>query len=334
MRARVALDTMGGDSGPAAAVRAACALSLATDIETILVGDEADLQNLLDGQPYDPAQVTVRHAASWVSPDEDPQRAMRRKKRNSLAIAGSMVGEGEADALVTGGNRQACLLTVQKFFRRLPGIVPGFGFVFAGGANRRARNSLSLLIDGGATEQCRPEDLTAFAAMGAVYVRAVSLLPRPRVGFLPSGEAPGRAANHPDALAATLAVSADFEFVGTLREMDLSAGVADVIICEGLVGRRAICGIEDRAAEIPSGSDQYERSIWRRRPWAPSGTNPRSLVDVTTYGGSPALGFSQVCLHVHRQSETPALRNAVVQAAQLVRGGLAESTRQAVAALR
>ena len=333
MRARVALDAMGGDFGPEAAVRAACALSLDTDIETILVGDETDLQQLLDREPYDPARVTVRHAASWVSPEEDPLRAMRRKK-NSMALAGSMVGEGEADALVTAGSREACLLTLQKYFRRLPGIVPGFGFVFAGSHKRRSENALALLVDVGANDHCRPRDLMAFAAMGAAYVRAVASLERPRVGILASPPGAKSSESLPETLLATLVAAEDFEFVGVVEEPDLFGGLVDVAVCEGRTGRSVMRGIEDRAAEAPPGSDSRTRALWRHRPWARDDGKPRALVERINYGGSPALGFSQVCIHAHRQSQTPALRNAVVQAALLVRGQFPASARQAVAALR
>lgn len=334
MRARIALDAMGGDFGPEAAVGAACSLSLSTDIETILVGDEVHLQELLDRKPYDPVRVTVRHASSWVKPEEDPVRAMRRKKRNSLSLAASMVGEGEADALVTGGNRDACLLTLHKHFRRLRGVrLPALGFVFAHQPESHARHPLGLLLDGGATDRCNVAELTTFAAMGAAYAREVSSHARPRVGFLESaGTVVGPEADR-EALAGGLAQLANLEFIGSVAENDLRNGHADVVVCEGRVGRAAVHGLEGRAAESPAVVRDRERSIWYRRPWARSGSASLAVVDQSAYAGSPVLGFAQVCLHTHRQSPEPVVRNAVVQAARMVRGGMRDSIRQAVAAV-
>ena len=338
MRARIAVDTMGGDLGPGVAVRAACALSLDSDIELVLVGDEGDLQELIGQEPYDPARVTVRHASSWVKADEDPALAMRRKKRNSLALAGRMVAEGEADALVAGGNREACLLAVKKYFPQLPGVVPGFALAFSPQVQARGPDGLAVLLDVGASEGGDLPVLKDFAIMGAAYCREVARQDRPRVGLLaPAGDS-GTGAVDGDGLSRVLADLAGIEFVGEVPESELLCGDADVIVCSGLTGRLAVDRLERQVAEAslthaPAESASAQgstgrRHLWSRRPWGRRGAAARPVFDVGRYGGSPALGFSQVCLHVHRSSTEPAMRQAMLQAARLVRSEFGDLLRK------
>ena len=86
----------------------------------------------------------------------------------------------------------------------------------------------------------------------------------------------------------------------------------------------------DRAGEgeASRGRQRWERLRWKRRE-----SPPRSLFDLGAFGGSPALGYAQVCLHVHQGSPETALRHAIVQAARLVRGEVASSIGKAIEAI-
>jgi glycerol-3-phosphate acyltransferase PlsX len=338
MRARIAVDAMGFDGESASAVRAACSLSLDTDIETILVGDEIHLQQLIGQQPYDPGRVTVRHASAWIEPDEAAAPAMRRKKRNSLALAGSMVGEGEADALVARGNREACQLVVQKYFRPLPGVPPAFGFAFSPQLASRSRDSVAVLLDTGGAESAGLPELKAYAVMGAAYIAELAAGARPRVGLV--GEAMDAATSrlYCEGLSRVAAGTEGFEFVGEIGPSDLSCAEADVLVCSSQVGqsgaRQLSALVTNTAADLGGDLEASQgRKRWERLRWKSRGATPRSVFDLGVFGGSPALGYSQVCLHVHQGSPEPALRHAIVQAARLVRGDLASSIRKAIAGI-
>ncbi len=338
MRARIAVDAMGVDGESASAVRAACSLSLDTDIETILVGDEVHLQQLIGQQPYDPGRVTVRHASSWIEPDEAATVAMRRKKRNSLALAGSMVGEGEADALVARGNREACQLVVRKYFRPLPGVPPAFGFAFSSQLASRSGDSLAILLDTGRAERAGLPELKAYAVMGAAYIAELAAGARPRVGLV--GEAMDAATSrlYCEGLSQVGAGMGGFEFVGEIGPSDLSYVEADVLVCSSQVGQSGVRQLSALAADTatdPVGEVESSRGRqrWERIRWKSRGETPRSVFDLGAFGGSPALGYSQVCLHVHQGSPEPALRHAIVQAARLVREDLASSICKAIAGI-
>lgn len=74
----IAIDAMGGDNAPECNVEGA--LSAAAewkDTQIVLVGDEARLEPLLRDKP---SNLTIRHAGDVIGSDEEPVKAVRRKK--------------------------------------------------------------------------------------------------------------------------------------------------------------------------------------------------------------------------------------------------------------
>ena len=100
---RIAIDAMGGDHGPAMTVAGALlAAKEWNDVEIILVGDEGKISaHIPDGTK--PANITVIHAADVISADDEPARAVRRKKDASMVVAGRLIREGAADAMISAG---------------------------------------------------------------------------------------------------------------------------------------------------------------------------------------------------------------------------------------
>src|SRR5690349_16409683 len=97
---RIAIDAMGGDHAPAAHVEAV--LSSAAewpDTEFILVGKPEALEPLLSGGL--PKNVTIAAAGEVIEADDEPVRAVRRKSDSSMVVAGRMVKEGQADAMIS-----------------------------------------------------------------------------------------------------------------------------------------------------------------------------------------------------------------------------------------
>ena len=129
-----------------------------------------------------------------------------------------------------------------------------------------------------------------------------------------------------------------FEFVGEIGPSELSCAEADVLVCSSQVGQSGIRQLSALAADMAAdlGGDleaSRGRQRWERLRWKSRGETLRSVLDLGTFSGSPALGYSQVCLHVHQGSPEPALGHAIVQAARLVRGDLASSIRKAIAGI-
>ncbi len=58
-----------------------------------------------------PSNITIIHADDVIGPDEEPVKAVRRKKSSSMVIAGQLVRDGQAEAMLSAGNTGALMTT-------------------------------------------------------------------------------------------------------------------------------------------------------------------------------------------------------------------------------
>lgn len=119
---RIAIDAMGGDHAPKSTLEGALAAAKEwNDIEIILVGDQAQLEPLLKDSAV-PANLNIHHASEVIEADDEPVRAVRRKKDASMVVAGRLVREGEAEAMISAGNTGALMTTGLLVVGRMDGI--------------------------------------------------------------------------------------------------------------------------------------------------------------------------------------------------------------------
>jgi phosphate acyltransferase len=109
--------------------------------------------------------------------EESPVAALRRKPAASIKVAADAVARGEASALFSAGHTGATVMAAHGAFGMLPGIDrPALA------ATIPTRRRPAVLLDVGASAECRPQHLLQFAVMGEVYTRVVLGTPSPRVG--------------------------------------------------------------------------------------------------------------------------------------------------------
>ena len=78
---KIVIDAMGGDHAPQATVEGAIAAATEwADTQIVLVGDEAKLEPLLNQSAIKPANLSVRHASEVIGSDDEPVKAVRRKR--------------------------------------------------------------------------------------------------------------------------------------------------------------------------------------------------------------------------------------------------------------
>src|SRR6266446_6249664 len=183
----IAVDAMGGDHAPDAVVQGVAQVSLATDIECLLVGDERRIQNVLERVSYNPEHIAILHATEAIGMAEEPREAVKRRD-SSLLVGVRAVAEGRADAIVSAGNTGAAVLACAKHFRLLRGIRrAALASVYPRQREHRGQDPLALLLDVGATVRCEAEELVHFALMGSAYARRISKVASPAVGLLNMG---------------------------------------------------------------------------------------------------------------------------------------------------
>src|SRR6185503_6814789 len=323
----IAVDAMGGDFAPRPVVDGALAAARHFDLGVALVGPAEVLDAELRRQTVpDPARIRIIDAPDLVAMDEAPAAALRRKPRASIKVAAEVVARGEAAALFSAGHTGATVMAAYGAFGMLPGVDrPALA------ATIPTRQRPAVLLDVGASVECRPQHLLQFAVMGSVYARVAFGIQAPRVGLLSIGEEATKG-NELTREAHRLLKAAPLAFIGNVEARDLYSGQADVIVCDGFTGNVVLKTsegfVELIEAELTSTFTTRIGSLLTRRALR----HFRRRVDYSEYGGAPLLGVAGVAIVGHGRSSAKAVRNAVAMAYRFAAERVVERIEQEIAA--
>ncbi len=300
---RVAVDAMGGDRAPDEIVAGAL-LAAAAGVEVTLFGPE--------GLAAEGLELVV--APSVIEMAEKPAEAVRAKPDSSLVAAVRAVADGRADAVVSAGNTGAMLAAGLIHLRRLPGVArPAIAVPIP------TRRGPSLLIDGGANAEARPEHLAQFGVMGSLFSAEILGVRDPRVGMLSNGEEPEKG----DALRveahALLAATPGITFAGNVEAGGLLRGDTDVVVSDGFTGNVALKLLEGTIKELldllRSELSRSARGKLGGFLIRPAAGQVRARLDPDTYGGAYLLGLRGLAVVAHGSSGRRAIANAIRLAA-------------------
>jgi glycerol-3-phosphate acyltransferase PlsX len=309
----IAVDAMGGDHAPRNVVDGAVAAVRHFEICVSRVGQASLVGGVLSRHPdVDRSRVRIVDADEVVAMEEAPTAALRRKPRASIKVAADTVARGEADALVSAGHTGATVMAAYAAFGMLPGVDrPALAATIP--TPRRP----AVLLDVGASVECRPPHLLQFGVMGSVYARVAFGIEAPRVGLLSIGEEATKG-NELTREAHRLLKAAPLSFIGNIEARDVYTGQADVIVCDGFTGNVAL-KISEGLVDVIEGliSEELSSTIAMRVGSLLTRRAMRHLrrrTDYSEYGGAPLLGVGGVTIVGHGRSSAKAVRNAVASA--------------------
>ena len=315
---RIAVDAMGGDHGPQTIVDGAVAAARHLDVEIVLVGASAAIEDALTRHPFWRKQrLTVVDAPDVIAMG-DPPSVLRRKPGASIRVGADLVASGRASALVIAGHTGATVMAAHAAFGMIPGVDRP---ALATGIPTRARPA--VLLDAGANVECRPQHLLQFAIMGSVFARLALGVERPRVGLLSIGEEETKG-NDLTREAHRLLKAAPVEFIGNVEGREIYSGVADVIVCDGFTGNVVLKTSEGLVETVErllgdelqgTFSSQVGYLLSRR-----AFRRFRRRVDYSEYGGAPLLGVAGLAIVGHGRSSVKAVRNAIALAYRFATG--------------
>lgn len=309
----VAVDAMGGDHAPRNIIDGAIAAVRHFELGVTLVGPASLLEaELTRHSDVDRTRVRIVDADEVVAMEDAPTAALRRKPRASIKVAADTVARGEADALVSAGHTGATVMAAYSAFGMLPGVDrPALA------ATIPTPQRPAILLDVGASVECRPQHLLQFGVMGSVYARVAFGIRTPRVGLLSIGEEATKG-NELTREAHRLLKAAPLSFIGNIEARDVYTGQADVIVCDGFTGNVAL-KISEGLVDVIEGLIREELSstialrvgsLLTRRAMR----HLRRRTDYSEYGGAPLLGVGGVTIVGHGRSSAKAVRNAVAGA--------------------
>lgn len=320
---RVALDAMGGDDAPAAEVDgAALALrELSADLQLLLVGrPEAIAPHLARHPELDRGRIEVVPASEVVTMTDKPLAAVRQKRDSSLVVGLTLHRDGKADAFVSAGNTGATLAASTM----LLGLHEGVERATVASLFPAAAGPV-LVLDAGANVDCSARELVNFAHLGSVYMRDVLGRPSPRVGLLNVGEEDGKGSALVREAHQVLKHEPHLTYVGSIEGRDIVVphprhGRIDVVVTDGFTGNVVLKFYESMGRLLHSLLAKESPGLLTSPEMQPL----MRFLDYSEYGGAPLLGVRGVPIICHGSSSALAIKNAIREAIESVRGGLNE----------
>ena len=328
---RIAVDAMGGDHAPAAAVDGAVAAARHLTVQIALVGSTPALEAALAPHAdWRELGLSIVEAPDVVGMADPPAATLRRRPRTSIRVAAGLVARHDAAALFSAGNTGATVMASHAAFGMIPGVDrPALAAIIP------TRQRPAVLLDSGANLECRPHHLLQFAIMGSVYARLALGVERPRVGLLSIGEEESKG-NELTRDAHQLLKTAALNFIGNVEGREIYSGSADVIVCDGFTGNvvlktseglvdavEALLGEELQGTFSSQVGYLLSRRAFRRF---------RRRVDYSEFGGAPLLGVAGLAIVGHGRSSAKAVRNAIAMAHRFASSDFIPRVEQEIAA--
>jgi glycerol-3-phosphate acyltransferase PlsX len=322
---RIAIDAMGGDTGPAVMLAGASeALSRRDDLRFLLFGDKSQIRVELDRHPSLGGAVEIVHCDDVIAGTEKPSQAIRRAKTTSMGRAIAAVKAGEANAALSAGNTGALMAMSKLALRTISGIDrPALAALLP----TLGENDL-VMLDLGANTESDAQNLVQFAVMGAAYARVVLDLAKPRVQLLNIGTEELKGTDELKEAAGILR-EADYlgmRFDGFIEGDKISRGDADVVVTDGFSGNIALKTAEGTARFVTDLLRRAFTSSIRSKVGflisRPATELLRHHLDPNNHNGAVFLGLNGIVVKSHGSANAKGIANAIRVAARLVREDL------------
>ena len=307
----VAVDANGADLGPAE-VAAGATAAAEQGVRVLLFGPAEEFGEV-------PPGVEIVDAPASIAKAADPARAVRATPEASIVQAAVAVGEGRADALVSGGSTGAALAASLFNIKRASGVIrPALAVTIP------VPEHPFTLLDAGANSEVRAEHLVQFGFMGGAFAQAVRGIERPRIGLLSNGEESVKGTSlvieaH-EQLAARIAEGGAFEFVGNVEGTQVTQGVADVVVTDGFTGNVALKLMEGVSETLMGAVRDAALSSSRAKLGGvllkPALRSFRDEIDPELSGGAYLLGLRRLGVVPHGRFSRVGIRQAILVAAR------------------
>ena len=314
----IAVDAMGGDLGPSVVVPGAIEAARQTGAKILLVGNEAILDGELSRLAPTGVELEIVHAPEVAGMDEKPSDILRRKKNASIQVACRLVRDGATQGVVSAGHSGASVACGMFIMGRIPGVErPALASLLP------TEKEPVVLLDVGATVDCKPYNIFQFGLMGNAFARDILNKDTPRVGLLSIGEEEGKGNNQVKEAYELFKLAQNLNFTGNIEGRDLFTGDVDVAVCDGFVGNVAL--------KLSEGLGMSLSRVLKRELLS-SGILPKlgsllaksafkrfaKVVDYAEYGGAPLLGLQNISIVCHGRSNSKAICSATRMATLFV----------------
>ena len=333
---KIIVDAFGGDYSPRETVLGAIdAVNAKDGLQVVLVGDEKQINNVLEGEKYDASRVEILHAPDVITNEDVPTTAIKAKKDSSLVKGLELLASyDEAAGFVSSGSTGAVLVGAYMKAGRIkgvsrPALAPALPTV---------KGKPVILCDCGANVDCKPLNLLHFAIMASAFSTALTDNAKPTVGLLSNGAEEKKGNELNKEAFELLKASPYIDFKGNCEARDLLSGDFDVVVSDGFNGNIALKSAEGTANAIFSILlDGINNGGLRAKLGAlllkPVLRGVKCKLDYNNQGGACFLGINKVVVKAHGASKRKSICASVLQAATLAKSGIVEKIKASVQAM-
>lgn len=310
---KIAVDAMGGDNAPQAIVEGVnLAKKEFQDIEFLLYGKEDQIKKYLE----DEKNVTIIHTDEKITSEDEPVKAIRRKKDSSMVMAATAVKKGEADAVFSAGNTGALLAAGLFIVGRIkqverPGLMTTLPVI-------NGTQTGFDMLDLGANADNEAEHLLQYAILGSFYAKNVRNIESPRVALLNNGTEDSKGSMLTKKAFELLKAETSINFTGNIEARDLLNGAADVVVTDGFTGNAILKSIEGTALNLMS---LMKNTIKNASLKGKIGgllvkddlKEMQKVLDYSNAGGAVLFGLKAPVIKTHGSTGPEAVKNTIKQ---------------------
>lgn len=329
---KIAVDVMGTDYGPKELVLGAVNAVKKFGCETVLVGDEKIIKELLhEYHAENEPKITIHHASEVIAMNEHPAIAVKSKKDASIVVAARLLRNKECDALVSSGSTGAAVASALFCLGRIKGIErPAIATPIP------SLTGTTVVLDSGAKVDAKPEHMVQSAIMGSVYAEKMLHIANPKVGLLNIGEEETKGNEQALATYPLLKKVKQINFIGNVEGRDINKGTVDVVVCDGFVGNVVLKFAEGLASAI---MQLIKEAILSGGIMAkiggllikPAVKKLKKRLDPAEYGGALLLGVRAPFIICHGSSKAKAITSAIGVAMDFVENDVVNIIGQRIA---
>ncbi|STO30736.1 Phosphate acyltransferase [Fusobacterium necrogenes] len=327
---KVALDAMGGDKAPFETIKGAMkALEEIETLHLVFVGKKESIEEELKRYKYDSSRIEIVDAREVIEMTDEPVTAVKAKKDSSMNRTLELVKDGVVDASVSAGNTGALITASQLKLKRIKGVLrPAIATMFP---NKKDK---MLILDVGATADCKPEFLNQYAIMGSKYLEILLGMKNPAVGLLNIGTEEGKGNEITREAYNLLKANKGINFVGNVEGTEVMNGKIDVVVTDGFTGNMVLKTAEGVAKVIVSSLKEEINKSFIYKLGAllvkPAIKRLGKKVDSSEYGGAMFLGLNGLSIKAHGNSDSNGIKNAIKVANKFAEMNFVEELKNAI----
>ena len=313
----LAVDAMGGDAGPQAVVDGvAHAVKRGLKARVMFFGDKSQLDPLIAAHRELDGSI-IRHTDNVVHMTDKPMHVLRRGRDTSMWAAMTAVADGEAQAVVSGGNTGALMAVSRKQLGMIEGIDRPAVTALWPTPKRRC-----VVLDVGANVEADENQLVQFAIMGEAFFRALMDVDKPTVGLLNVGAEDLKGHELIRTAARVLReADPDMAFKGFVEGNDISKGTVDVVVTDGFTGNVALKSAEGAARLLGGWMRETLTGTLNAKLgallMAPGLRKLKDRIDPSSNNGGVFLGVNGIVVKSHGGADARGVASAVTMAASL-----------------